>query len=103
MSIFKDNLEKYFRTARKVSFFASLQNLSSKYFSGIIRQYCGKSAGEMIDERVILEARALLQNKDLTVSQISELLGFDDVSNFGKYFKNLTGDSPLGYRKLISK
>ncbi|WP_158797990.1 helix-turn-helix domain-containing protein [Pedobacter sp. L105] len=103
MSIFKDNLEKHFRNARKVGFFASLQNLSNKYFSGIVQRHAGKTAGEMIDERVILEAKALLQNKSLTVSEISGLLSFDDVSNFGKYFKNLTGDSPMAYRKLISK
>lgn len=56
VSAFKSNLEAHFKTTRKVSFYASIQNLTSKYFSESIRQQTGKTAGELIDERVILEA-----------------------------------------------
>jgi len=101
VSAFKSNLEAHFKTARKVSFYASLQNLTSKYFSESIRQQTGKTAGELIDERVILEAKAILQNKDLTITQAADILGFADPSGFGKYFRNLTGHSPLQYRKEI--
>jgi AraC family transcriptional activator of pobA len=101
VSEFKTNLEKHYRTIRKVSFYASLQNLSSKYFSGVIKQQTGMTAGELIDQRLILESNVMLQNKTLTIRQIAALLGFDDSSNFGKYFKNLTGSSPLNYRKTI--
>lgn len=101
-SIFKQNLESHFQKHRKVIFYADLQNLSSRYFSNIIRKITGKSAGAWIDERVILEAKALLNNKALTIAQISSILNFDDPSNFGKYFKHLTGLSPLHYRKTVS-
>jgi AraC family transcriptional activator of pobA len=97
--LFKRNLEVHYQRHRKVNFYAQMQNLSSKYFSHLIQTVSGKSAGELIDERVILEARALLNNKALTIAQISSTLGFSDASNFGKYFKHLTGESPLLYRK----
>ena len=100
-SVFKEHLEKHFRSERKVFFYASLQHLSSKYFSNIILQETGKTAGDTIDEKVQLEAQALLHKKELTVSQIADLLSFTDASNFSKYYKNLTGQSPHYYRKSI--
>ena len=99
ISAFKENLEKHYKLSRKVAYYAALQNLSSKYFSSITQQLTGKTAGEIIDERIILEAKALLKNKATTIKQIAESLNFDDASNFGKYFKNLTGESPLIFRK----
>jgi len=100
-SVFKADLEKHFRIERKVSFYASLQHLSSKYFSSIILQQTGKTAGDTIDEKVQLEAQALLHKKELTISQIAGLLSFTDASNFSKYYKNLTGHSPNDYRKSM--
>lgn len=101
-SVFRQNLEKHFLTERRVSFYAYAQHLSSKYFSGVIQQQTGKTASELIDERVLLEARALLQNKELTISQIAAMLNFEDASYFGKYFKNLAGTSPLNYRHAVA-
>ena len=100
-SVFKEDLEKHFRNERKVSFYASLQHLSSKYFSNIVLQQTGKTAGDTIDEKVRLEAQALLHKKELTISQIADSLGFTDASNFSKYYKNLTRQSPNGYRKCM--
>ena len=100
-SVFKEDLEKHFRNERKVSFYASLQNLSSKYFSNLILHETGKTAGDTIDEKVKLEAQALLHKKKLTISQVADLLSFTDASNFSKYYKNLTGQSPHHYRKSI--
>ncbi|WP_369427719.1 helix-turn-helix domain-containing protein [Pontibacter harenae] len=48
---------------------------------------------------VALEAKVLLQNRTLTVSQVSDLLNFSDQSLFGKFFKANTGISPVEYRK----
>jgi len=97
-SVFRQNLERHFLVERRVAFYAQAQHLSSKYFSGVIQQQTGKTAGELIDERVLLEARALLQNKELTISQVAGMLNFEDASYFGKYFKNLVGISPLSFR-----
>lgn len=100
-TVFKNNVQKNFRTERKVSFYASQQHLSSNYFSAIILQQTGKTAGDTIDEKVQLEAQALLHRKELTIGQIADLLSFTDASNFSKYYKNLTGQSPSNYRKSL--
>lgn len=98
VTAFRKHLDGYYQTQKKVGFYASLQYVSSKYFSSIIQVEMGKTAGEIIDEKVVLEAKVLLQNKAMTIAQVSGLLGFNDPSNFSKYFKNLTGHSPLSYR-----
>lgn len=47
---------------------------------------------------MIMEAKQLLLNTDLTVQQISLELNFSSQSFFGKYFRNATGVSPKKYR-----
>jgi AraC-type DNA-binding domain-containing proteins len=64
----------------------------------VIKEAGGKSAGEWIDERVILEVKALLKSTNMTIQQISDELNFPTQSSFGKYFKRLTGISPKEYR-----
>lgn len=95
---FKSNLEANYRMQKKVTFYASLQHLSAKYFSSAIQSLTGRSVGDMIDDRVMLEAFVLLQNKALTIAEIANILGFTDASNFSKYFKHLAGCSPRSYR-----
>ena len=103
ISQFKSNLEKYYIQSRKVNFYAEKQNLSSKHFSKVIKQMTGKTAGEIIDEKIILEAQALLHKKDITVNQIASMLNFSDASNFSKFYKKHTSKSPYQYRGVINQ
>lgn len=96
---FRQQVERYFRIERKVSYYAGLQCLSPKHFSTLLRQQTGKTAGQWIDERVVLEARCLLHHAALSVGQVAQQLGFDDAANFGKYFRNLTGQSPRQFQR----
>jgi transcriptional regulator GlxA family with amidase domain len=59
----------------------------------------GWSAGYIIRERIVLEAKRLLQSTDLTVAEIGTELGFTDKSNFNKYFKGICAYYPKNYRK----
>ena len=58
----------------------------------------GRSAGDLIRERVVLEAKRLLINSDLLVSQIADLLNFDDNAYFSRYFRKYTGHTPESFR-----
>lgn len=95
---FKQSLIQNFLRQRSVGFYADQLNVSRKYLSEVIKKHSGKTAGEWIDEAVILEAKVLLKNKSLTIKQISEQLNFSDQSVFGKFFKSYTLSSPLDYR-----
>ncbi|SHE42771.1 transcriptional regulator, AraC family [Bacteroides luti] len=84
---------------RSVTFYADQLFLTPKHLSRVIKEVSGRSAGEWIDEQVILEAKARLKTLSLTVQEISDQLGFPNQSFFGKYFKRHVGMSPSDYRK----
>jgi len=96
---FKQLLYKEFIRERSVAFYADKLNITPKHLSDLLKKQTGKTAGEWIDEAIILEAKVLLQNKELSVSQVSEQLNFSDQSVFGKFFKTHTTLSPLRYRQ----
>jgi AraC-like DNA-binding protein len=67
--------------------------------SSVIRSSSGKSAGEWIDERTVLEVKTLLKTTGMTIQQIADELNFPTQSSFGRYFKRIVGTSPKEYRK----
>ncbi|KFF13227.1 helix-turn-helix domain-containing protein [Flavobacterium hydatis] len=96
---FKVILGRDFIKERSVAYYADNLNVTRKYLSEVIKKNSGKTASNWIDDFIVLEAKVLLQNKALTINQISEMLNFSNQSVFGKFFKNSTGFSPLEYRK----
>ena len=95
---FFDCVQNHYIKERGVDFYADKLCLTPKYLSTVIRQTSGKTAGDWIDEYVILEAKALLKSTNMTIQQISDELNFHSQSFFGKYFKRLVGVSPKEYR-----
>lgn len=96
---FRQLLSNHYMQERRLDFYAGKLNLTPKSLSAAIKKQSGKSAGKWIDETIILEAKVLLQNKTLTVSQISGMLNFSDQSVFGKFFRANTTMAPVEYRK----
>ncbi len=94
LALVRDN----FRRERGLDFYAGRLSITPKYMSTVIGRTTGRTAGEWIDDHVMLEARALLRSTDMTISQIADTLGFPTQSFFGKYFKRLGGLSPKDYR-----
>ncbi|MEZ5070733.1 MAG: helix-turn-helix domain-containing protein [Bacteroidales bacterium] len=88
-----------FRTERSVGYYAGRLFLTPKYLSKAVRQSSGKTAGQWIEDHVIIEAKALLKSTNLTVQQISDRLDFSSQSFFGKYFKRRVGVSPKEFRQ----
>ena len=95
---FFDCVQTHYKRERGVDFYADKLCLTPKYLSTAIRQTSGKTAGEWIDEYVVLEAKALLKSTNMTIQQISDELNFPSQSFFGKFFKRVTGMSPKEYR-----
>lgn len=96
---FRQLLSKNYMKEHQLDFYAKQLYMTPKSFSAAIKKYTGRSAGKWIDDAVILEAKVLLQNKTLTVLQVSDLLNFSDQSVFGKFFRANAGISPIEYRK----
>lgn len=88
-----------YKEHRDIEFYSDRLYLTPKYLSKALKQKSGKTAAEWIEDHVVLEAKALLRSTNLTIQQISDELNFPSQSFFGKYFKRLTGLSPIKYRK----
>lgn len=99
LSQFKSLLAEHFIEERQVSFYAYKLHLTPKYFSTLIKEASGKTAGEWINDMLVLEAKVRLQNQKQSIAQISFDLNFSDPSHFGKFFKKHVGISPSDYRK----
>lgn len=95
---FKKLINQYFFTQRSVTFYAETLSITPKHLSETLKQVTGKTAGDWIVSRVVLEAKVLLQNPLRSIAQIADQLHFADQSTFGKFFKNNTGMSPKAYR-----
>jgi len=88
-----------YKIERSVTYYAKKMFLTPKHLSWVVKEASGKTAGEWIDDFVILEAKALLKSSDMNIQQIAEDLHFSNQSFFGKYFKHYTGMSPKEYRR----
>jgi AraC family transcriptional activator of pobA len=96
---FLQALSENYKNERTVAVYAEMLYLTPKHLSGVIKEVSGKTPGEWIDERVILEAKALLKSSEMNIQQIAEALHFTNQSFFGKYFRHHVGMSPKEYRR----
>jgi len=72
--------------------------MTPNHLNALTNNVLGKSAGDLIRERVLLEAKRLLANSDLLISQIAESLQFEDNAYFTRFFKKYLGTTPEGFR-----
>ena len=95
---FLNLLSSHFKKERLVIFYAGKLFITPRHLSQVVKSVTGKTAGELIDEIVIGEAKILLANYAHNISSVAEALNFANASFFGKYFKKNTGISPSVYR-----
>lgn len=95
---FENLLEKYYHTQKSPSFYASEMNMTLKHLNRICKNILGETVTAIITQRVILESKRLLIDKNKSISQIADALGYENYSYFGKLFKKQTGISPGEFR-----
>lgn len=88
----------HYKEERNVSFYADKICITPKHLSVILKETTGHPVNSWIDDTVIMGAKSLLKSTSFTVLQISEELNFPTASYFGRFFKRLTGMTPLEYR-----
>lgn len=88
-----------FRIERQVAYYAHKLFITPKHLSSVVKEISGRTAGDWIENYVIMEAKVLLKTTDMTIQEIAVYLNFANQSFFGKYFKHHTGVSPTTYRK----
>ena len=92
---------RHFREEHFVAFYARELAISEQYLSRIVRTGTGKTVNGIISELLLMEARTLLGNRSLAVSDVAVRLNFSDTSAFCKFFRRNAGETPLGFRKRL--
>lgn len=99
MMLFKDLLERNYRKFKSVNKYASDLGVSSRRLSQATSKILGKSPKELIDERILLESKRLLIHSSSSIKEISYDLGFDEPTNFIKYFRKHNRFTPVEFRE----
>jgi AraC family transcriptional regulator of adaptative response / methylphosphotriester-DNA alkyltransferase methyltransferase len=88
----------------RIKDFAALLFIHPTHFSNTIKLTTGKSPCDFAEARITAEAKKMLGESAMPVSEICYRLTFKDPTNFTKFFKTMTGQTPTQYRKsLIEK
>ncbi|MDP9078799.1 MAG: helix-turn-helix domain-containing protein [Bacteroidota bacterium] len=106
--LFMDLLERQFPIERSTEplqlrnaqDFASALSIHVNYLNRSVKEATGKPTSVHIAERIVSEAKALLQHTDWSVADIAYALGFEYPSYFNNYFKRVTGTAPRSFRKV---
>jgi len=84
------------------AFLASELNLSPKYLSDCLKELTGRTAQQLIHDKLIEKAKEVLTTTELSVSEIAYQLGFGFPQSFSKLFRQKTNQTPLEFRKSFN-
>jgi AraC family transcriptional activator of pobA len=96
---FMELLDKHFKEKKMVADYASLLLVTPNYLNGIVKKNTGFSAGHLIRQRVVLEAKRMGRYSDAGMKEIAYSLGFSDSAHFSKFFKTVAGTNFTDFKK----
>jgi AraC family transcriptional regulator, transcriptional activator of pobA len=95
---FRKLIDTHYRSIRLPKEYADLLYVTPNHLNALCQDLLGKTAGELIRDRVLLEAKRLLTNAGMTITEIAYDLNFQDNSYFNRFFKKYTGSTPDEFR-----
>ena len=95
-------VEKCFAEKRLPKEYAALLHITPNYLNAICQQLVGKSAGEIIRDWILLEAKRLLVNAKYSMTDIAMQLSFTDSPHFSRFFKKYTNQTPEEFRRNMA-
>ena len=100
---FKELLDNHFTNWHKVAEYAQVLHITPNYLNELVSQETGKSAKDMILNRIMLEAKRFATYSETSVKEVAYNLGFEDPAHFSKLFKNQEGLGFTEFRASIRK
>jgi len=100
---FQNSLNKNFKDRLSVADYASEINITPTHLNRICRSILSVSTSELIDERTLLEAKRLLIYTSVSITEISQVLGFCDPGHFSKFFIRKTQQKASDFRKIYTQ
>ena len=98
---FKEYIFSSIKTKHLVTDYASMLNISPNHLNKTVKKITGKSPAKWIDEAIIAEAKVLLCQSGMSISEVSLEVGFEDQSYFTRLFKKYEEITPSEFRKMI--
>ena len=95
---FKMLVQNNLKIKKSVSDYAKMLNITAGHLNDTVQKDTGKSAGSVIHDRIILEAKRLLYHSPKTVKEIAFELNYEDPSYFTRFFKLHTKSTPEQFR-----
>ncbi|NJO90749.1 MAG: AraC family transcriptional regulator [Chloroflexia bacterium] len=95
-------LDKNFIKMQRVNEYTQLLGISRTYLNKRLKSF-GYSASDLINARILMEAKKEILYINLNISEIAFNLNFSEASNFNRFFKKMTGLTPNHFRSKFSK
>lgn len=92
-------VDNHFKEKKQVQDYAEMLHRSPKTLTNMFSSYGFSSPLRIIHERTEAEAKRLLLYSTKSAKEIAEILGFEDLPSFSRFFKNMTGESITDFRK----
>jgi AraC family transcriptional regulator, transcriptional activator of pobA len=92
-------LEQHFRKERLLGFYAEKLAMTPDRLNDIVKRATGVTAGHLIRQRVLTEAKRQLVFTNLAIHEIAYDLTFSDPSHFARFFRKQTGTTPQAFRE----
>lgn len=83
---------------RSVRYYADLLNVTPGYLNKVCRKAFGMSPQGLIHQQIIVDMKSYLSDSRSSICEISDLMNFNDVSYMCRFFKRMTGMTPLEFR-----
>ena len=99
---FQKLIERHYRILKLPKEYAQLLYVTPNHLNALCQEMVGKTAGDLIRDRLLLEAKRLLTNADMTATEIAYDLNFGDSSYFSRFFKKHVGTTPDDFRKIVN-
>lgn len=101
MRQFQNLIDQHFNEIRSVAAYADLMSVTPTHLSRSIKTVSGKTAGEIIHARILLEAKRQLMFSDMPIAEIAYAQKFASPSYFSRFFSGQTGESPRTFRERM--
>ncbi|WP_370860962.1 helix-turn-helix domain-containing protein [Parabacteroides faecis] len=96
-------IDKHYINERTTDFYAREVNLSNKRMNELIKKAVGHTVKQLIDQRLLLEAKRMISSGASSFKEIAFSLGFSEASYFTRFFKEQSGCTPEQFRSLLKK
>lgn len=99
---YKKALSQFIYEKQKVTDYADLLAVSPNHLNKCVKSVTGQSAHDLLSEMILLEAKVLLKQTNLSISEIAYEVGRNELADFTRFFKSKTGINPGEYRKMAN-